>query len=37
MIIIGAMGIGLDAAFERLRGRLVRWSEPGFDVPLSFA
>src|SRR6202165_792705 len=37
IIIIGAMGIGLDAAFERLRGRLVRWSEPGFDIPLSFA
>src|SRR5438270_3131279 len=37
IIIIGAMGIGLDAAFERLRGRLVRWSEPGSDIPLSFA
>ena len=37
IIIIGAMGIGLDAAFEKLRGRLVRWSEPGFDMPLSFA
>jgi len=37
IIIIGAMGIGLDAAFEKLRGRLVKWSEPGFDVPLSFA
>jgi NitT/TauT family transport system permease protein len=37
IIIIGAMGIGLDAAFERLRSRLVRWSEPGFDMPLSFA
>ena len=37
IIIIGAMGIGLDAAFERLRRRLVRWSEPGFDIPLSFA
>jgi NitT/TauT family transport system permease protein len=37
IIIIGAMGIGLDAAFEKLRGRLVRWSEPGFDIPLSFA
>ena len=37
IIIIGAMGIGLDAAFERLRSRLVRWSEPGFDIPLSFA
>jgi NitT/TauT family transport system permease protein len=35
--IIGAMGIGLDAAFEKLRGRLVRWSEPGFDIPLGFA
>jgi NitT/TauT family transport system permease protein len=37
IIIIGAMGIGLDAAFERMRGRLVKWSEPGFDIPLSFA
>jgi NitT/TauT family transport system permease protein len=37
IIIVGAMGIGLDAAFERLRGRLVRWSEPRFDIPLSFA
>jgi NitT/TauT family transport system permease protein len=37
IIIICAMGIGLDAAFEKLRGRLVRWSEPGFDIPLSFA
>jgi NitT/TauT family transport system permease protein len=37
IIIIGGMGIGLDAAFEKLRGRLVRWSEPGFEIPLSFA
>jgi NitT/TauT family transport system permease protein len=37
IIIIGAMGIGLDAAFENLRRRLVKWSEPGFDMPLSFA
>jgi NitT/TauT family transport system permease protein len=37
IIIIGAMGIGLDAAFERLRSRLVRWSEPRFDLPLSFS
>lgn len=37
IIIIGAMGIGLDAAFESLRTRLVKWSEPGFDIPLSFA
>src|SRR3984893_723195 len=37
IIIIGAMGIGLDAAFERLRGRLVKWSEPSFEISLSFA
>ena len=37
IIIIGAMGIGLDAAFEKLRSRLVRWSEPRFDMPLSFS
>ena len=37
IIIIGALGIGLDAAFERLRRRLVRWSEPGVEIPLSFA
>ncbi len=37
IIIIGAMGIGLDAGFETLRGRLVKWSEPGFDIPLGFA
>src|SRR5258707_6064855 len=37
IIIIGAMGIILDAAFERLRGSLVKWSEPRFDIPLSFS
>ena len=37
IIIIGALGILLDAAFERLRRRLVRWSEPQFDIPLSFS
>lgn len=37
IIIIGAMGICLDAAFERVRARLVRWSEPQFDIPLSFS
>jgi len=36
IIIVGAMGIGLDALFERIRARLVRWSEPQFDIPLSF-
>jgi NitT/TauT family transport system permease protein len=37
IIIVGAMGIGLDAAFEKLRSHLVRWSEPQFDMPLSFS
>jgi len=37
IIIVGAMGIGLDALFERIRARLVRWSEPQFDIPLSFS
>ncbi len=37
IIIIGAMGIILDAAFERLRAALVKWSEPRFDIPVSFS
>jgi NitT/TauT family transport system permease protein len=37
IIVIGAMGIGLDAAFENMRERLVRWSVPRFDLPLSFS
>jgi NitT/TauT family transport system permease protein len=37
IIIVGAMGICLDALFERVRARLVRWSEPQFDLPLSFS
>jgi NitT/TauT family transport system permease protein len=37
IIVVGAMGIGLDAAFENIRSRLVRWSEPRFDIPLSFS
>jgi NitT/TauT family transport system permease protein len=37
IVIIGAMGIILDAAFEKLRGRLVKWSQPRFDIPLSFS
>jgi NitT/TauT family transport system permease protein len=37
IIIVGGMGIGLDALFERMRARLVRWSEPQFDIPLSFS
>jgi NitT/TauT family transport system permease protein len=37
IIVVGAMGICLDAIFERVRARLVRWSEPQFDMPLSFS
>ena len=37
IIIIGALGICLDAAFERVRRRLVRWSDAQFDIPLSFS
>ena len=37
IIIVGAMGIGLDALFEKMRARLVKWSEPQFDIPLSFS
>jgi NitT/TauT family transport system permease protein len=37
IIIIGGMGICLDAAFEKMRQHLVRWSEPQFDIPLSFS
>ncbi|WP_407188622.1 ABC transporter permease [Bradyrhizobium centrosematis] len=37
IIVVGAMGICLDAIFERIRARLVRWSEPQFDMPLSFS
>jgi NitT/TauT family transport system permease protein len=37
IIIVGAMGICLDTVFERIRARLVRWSEPTFNMPLSFS
>jgi NitT/TauT family transport system permease protein len=37
IIIIGAMGIVMDAAFESLRSRLVKWSEPRFDIPVSYS
>jgi len=37
IIIVGAMGICFDTAFERIRARLVRWSEPTFNMPLSFS
>jgi NitT/TauT family transport system permease protein len=37
IVIIGALGICLDTAFERVRRRLVRWSDPQFDIPLSFS
>ena len=37
IIIIGAMGIIFDALFDRLRRKLVFWSEPREDIPLSFS
>jgi NitT/TauT family transport system permease protein len=37
IIVVGAMGIVFDALFEGLRARLVRWSEPQFEIPLSFS
>jgi NitT/TauT family transport system permease protein len=37
IVIIGALGICLDAIFERVRRRLVRWSDPQFEMPLSFS
>jgi NitT/TauT family transport system permease protein len=37
IIVIGALGIIFDAAFEKFRRALVRWSEPRFDMPLSFS
>jgi NitT/TauT family transport system permease protein len=37
IIIIGALGIIFDAAFDRLRRALVSWSDPREDIPLSFS
>jgi NitT/TauT family transport system permease protein len=37
IIIIGALGIIFDVAFDRLRGRLVAWSASSDDLPLSFS
>lgn len=34
IIIIGALGIVLDAAFDKLRWRLVKWAEPRQDILL---
>ena len=31
-LIIGGLGFALDAAFEALRSRLVRWAEPSHDL-----
>jgi NitT/TauT family transport system permease protein len=35
IVIVGAMGIMLDAVFEKLRAHLVRWTEPQSDMPVS--
>jgi NitT/TauT family transport system permease protein len=32
IVIIGALGFALDAAFERIRNRLVAWAEPRHDI-----
>jgi len=37
IIVVGALGIVLDAAFDRLRRFLVAWSETRQDMPLSFS
>src|ERR1700750_509279 len=37
IIIVGAMGIGFAILCERLRAPLGGWSEPQFDIPLSFS
>ena len=37
ILIVGAMGVILDAAFEKLRAMLVRWSDAGRDIPLSYS
>jgi NitT/TauT family transport system permease protein len=37
IIIIGALGIVLDAGFDRLRRALVAWSDTSQDIPLSFS
>jgi NitT/TauT family transport system permease protein len=34
IVIIGALGILLDAAFDKLRRRLVRWAEPHYEILL---
>jgi NitT/TauT family transport system permease protein len=34
IIIIGTLGIVLDAAFDKLRWRLVRWAEPQQEILL---
>jgi NitT/TauT family transport system permease protein len=37
IIIVGALGIIFDAAFERLRAALVSWSDNRQNIPLSFS
>jgi NitT/TauT family transport system permease protein len=37
IIVIGALGILFDAAFDRLRRHLVAWSDVRQDIPLSFS
>ena len=32
IVVIGMLGFVLDAAFEKLRGRLVAWAEPALPI-----
>ena len=37
IVVIGVLGFGLDAAFERLRARLVAWAEPVHQIAVGTA
>jgi NitT/TauT family transport system permease protein len=37
IVVIGVLGFALDAAFERLRGRLVAWAEPVHQIAVGTA
>jgi NitT/TauT family transport system permease protein len=37
IVVIGLLGFALDAAFERLRGRLVAWAEPVHQIAVGTA
>ena len=37
IVIVGVLGFVLDVAFEKLRGRLVGWADPGIEIAVGFA